>query len=69
MSAAFSDFRDGAIDDLALLLDLGVSSNLNSALYLSVGIDLLLDLLLVASVVVLPSNGLDSSALSAGLVA
>ena len=69
MRAAFSDFRDGAIDDLTPLLDLGVSSNLNSALYLSVGIDLLLDLLLVASVVVLPSNGLDSSALSAGLVA
>jgi hypothetical protein len=27
LSAAFSDFRDGAIDDLAPLLDLGVSSN------------------------------------------
>ena len=69
LSAAFSDFRDGAIDDLAPLLDLGVSGNLKSTLYLSVGIYLLLDLLLVASVVVLPSNGLNSSALSAGLVA
>ena len=50
MSAAFSDFRDGAIDDLFPFLDLGFSGSLNSALYLSVGIDLLLDLLLVASV-------------------
>ena len=50
LSAAFSDFRDGAIDDLAPLLDLGFSGNLNSVLYLSVGIDLLLDLLLVALV-------------------
>ena len=62
--AAFSDFRDGAIDDLAPLLDLGFSGNLNSVLYLSVGIDLLLDLLLVASVVVLPSNGLGSLSLA-----
>jgi hypothetical protein len=69
LSAAFSDFRDGAIDDLAPLLDLGFSGNLNPALYLSVGIDLLLDLLLVASVVVLPSNGLNSSAISADLAA
>ena len=64
LSTAFSDFRDGAIDDLAPLLDLGFSGNLNSVLYLSVGIDLLLDLLLVASVVVLPSNGLGSLSLA-----
>ena len=64
LRAAFSDFRDGAIDDLAPLLDLGFSGNLNSVLYLSVGIDLLLDLLLVASVVVLPSNGLGSLSLA-----
>ena len=64
LSAAFSDFRDGAIDDFAPLLDLGFSGSLNSALYLSVGIDLLLDLLLVSLVVVLPSNGLGSSSLA-----
>ena len=57
------------MDDLAPLLDLGASVNLNSALYLSVGIDLLLDLLLVTLVVVLPSNGLDFSTLSPGLEA
>ena len=64
LSAAFSDFRDGAIDDFAPLFDLGFSGSLNSALYLSVGIDLLPDLLLVVSVMVLPSNGLNSSSLS-----
>ena len=63
MSTAFSVFRDGAIEDLAPLLDLGASGNLNSALYLSVGIDFLLDLLMVAS------NGLASSTLSTGPVA
>ena len=63
LSAAFSDFKDGAIDDLVPFLDLGFAGSLNSALYLSVGIDLLLDLLLVSSGVVLPSNGLSSSSL------
>ena len=61
LSAAFSDFRDGAMNDLVPFSDLGFAGSLNSALYLSVGIDLLLDLLLVSSVVVLPSNGLGSS--------
>ena len=61
LSTAFSDFRDGAIDDLVPFLDLGFTGSLNSALYLSVGIDLLLDLLLVSSVVALPSSGLGSS--------
>jgi len=64
LSAAFNDFRDGAIDDLAPLLDLGFSGNLNSAQYLSVGTDILLDLLLVSSVAVLPSNGLSTSSLA-----
>ena len=63
LSAAFSDFRDGAIDDFVPFLDLGFVGSFNSALYLSVGIDLLLDLLLVSSVVVLPSNSLSSSSL------
>ena len=67
LSAAFSDFRDGAIDDFAPLLDFGFSGSLNSALYLSVGIDLLLDLLLVVSVVVLPSNSLTPSSSSLDL--
>jgi len=61
LSTAFSDFKNGAFDDLVPFLDLGFAGSLNSALYLSVGIDLLLDLLLVSSVVVLPSNGLGSS--------
>jgi len=61
LSAAFSDFRDGAMDNFVPFLDLGFAGSLNSALYLSVGIDLLLDLLLVSSVVVLPSSGLGST--------
>ena len=69
MSTAFSVFRDGAIDDFAPLLDLGASGNLNTTLYLSLGIDLLLDLLPITSVVLLPYNGLDSSTVSTGLVA
>ena len=64
LSAAFNDFRDGATVDLAPLLDLGFSGNLNSAQYLSVGTDILLDLLLVLSAVVLPSNGLSTSLLA-----
>ena len=64
LSAPFSDFRDGAIDNLGPFLDLGFVGSFNFALYLSVGIDLLLDLLLVSSVVVLPSNGLGSSSLA-----
>ena len=58
LSAVFSDFKDGAME---LFLDFGFSGSLNSALYLSGGIDTLLDLLLVVSEVVLPSNGLLSS--------
>ena len=64
LSAVFSDFRDGAIDDFAPLLDFGFSGSLNSALYLSGGIDFLLYLPLVVSVIVLPSNGLASSSSS-----
>ena len=60
LSAAFSDFRDGANAVFVPFLDLGFAGSLNSALYLSVGIDILLDLLLVSSVVVLPSSGLGS---------
>ena len=64
LSPAFKDFRDGATDDLAPLLDLGFSGNLNSAQYLSVGTDILLDLLLVLSEAVLPSNDLSTSSLA-----
>ena len=64
LRAAFNDFRDGVTDDLAPFLDLGFSGNLNSAQYLSVGTDILLDLLLVLSVVVLPSNGISTSSLA-----
>ena len=57
-NAVFSDFNDGVME---LFLDFAISGSLNSALYLSGGIDTLLDLLLVVSEVVLPSNGLLSS--------
>ena len=65
MSTAFNVYRNGAMDDVAPLLDLGI---LNSALYLSVGIYILLDFLLVTSLAVLPSNGLTSSIFSMSLV-
>ena len=59
LSAALRDF---VIDDLVSLLDLMLSSRLNSATYLSVGTHILLDLLLVSSVVLLPSNELGTVA-------
>ena len=66
LSAALSDF---AIDDFVALLDLMLSGRLNSATYLSVGTDILLDLLLVSSVVLLPSDDLGTTSSAANSVA
>ena len=64
LRAAFNDFSDGATVDLAVFLDLGFFGNLNSAQYLSVGTDILLDFLLVSSEALLPSNSPSSSSLA-----
>ena len=66
LRAAFNDFSEGSTVDFAVFLDLGFLGNLNSAQYLSVGIDTLLDLLLVSSEALLPSNSPSSSSLALG---
>ena len=59
-SASLRDFASDDFDDFLIL-----SGFLNSATYLSIGIDTLLDLLLVSSVVLLPSDDLGATS-SAG---
>ena len=66
--AALNDFSEGATAVFAIFLDLELLGNLNSAQYLSVGTETLLDLLLVLSEALLPSNSLRSSSLALGYV-
>ena len=68
LRAALNDFSEGATADFTIFLDLEFLGNLNSAQYLSVGIETLLDLLLVLSEALLPSNSPSSSSLALGYV-